>query len=73
MHARRLPVEPSVHKNARHGVFGGFAAALHGEVVFSLPGGGGGGDRAPENWGVQEKGSIDRTINQLLLTLAPKA
>ena len=44
-------------------------APCPGEVGFSTLGGGGGGfDRAPQNCGgrgVWEKGSIDRTINQL--------
>ena len=43
-----------------------------GGVGSSTPGGRG-VDRAPQDWGVREKGSVDRTINQLLSTLAPTA
>ena len=56
---------------AAAGVAGGAGGAVMpvtGDVGFSLAGGGGGGSIEPPKTGggVRERGSIDRTINQLL-------
>ena len=48
----------------------GFSPKNRGSRVFAF--GGWGVNRAPQNWGVWEKGSIDRTINQLIVNSGTK-